>query len=454
MSLFGTDGVRGKANEVVTPQLAYQIGFAAGNHFRQKGGKRAVIGRDTRRSGSMLGAALASGFAAAGLDVETLGVVPTPCVSFAARTFGFDVAAVISASHNPAYDNGIKLLGADGGKLTTETEEQIEALIDKGVCATGSDIGRITPNNEAEPAYLDWLRSLHANNLNGLKLAIDCANGAAHKIAPKLFAELGAELVLHGNHPDGDNINENCGATDPHVVQSLTHDSGAHLGISFDGDADRCVFSDELGNLINGDKFMAAWALHQSRSGGLRSSVVVGTVMSNSGFEHALSSHGIRLERTDVGDRNVAARIKETGSEIGGEQSGHIIFSDLTPTGDGLLTALQMTLLLSNSGSAASKLEPIFENWPQLMLNIYVSDKSLINSTVVVDGIQESTERLGAQGRILVRPSGTQPMIRVMVEAKEYGLRDQIADELGRLIVQEMKGEIRGRVDLTHALGD
>jgi phosphoglucosamine mutase len=452
VSLFGTDGVRGVANVELTPDLALRLGRAAGLWAIKHGGTRAVIGMDTRRSGAMLSSALVAGLNSAGLDVTLLGVAPTPAVSFAARTGDFSLGAVVSASHNPAEDNGIKFLGHDGRKLTDENEAEIETLLDS---APGGRVGRLEESRDFLGLYENWLLDQLPERLTGFRIAMDCANGAAFEIAPRTFRDLGAEVIPINVEPDGDNINLQCGATHPSVIQELTLEVGAALGISFDGDADRCVFSDEQGKLINGDRTMGIWAAFWRTWSGLEPPTVVGTVMSNMGFEHALADKGIHLERTNVGDRYVAQRMAETGAKVGGEQSGHIIFGDLAPTGDGLLTAIELLRVMQKSGCAASELPPVFENWPQLLINVRVRDRREWESAENVKSlIEKQAQSLGARGRINVRPSGTQPVIRVMVEASEASERDRVASEIVAAIERELGGQVQGRVDLTHALGD
>lgn len=449
MSLFGTDGIRGLANTRLSPDLAVRLGRAAGICLVLQGGSSVVIGRDTRRSGGMLGAALAAGFNSAGVDTVSLGVVPTPTISHAVRIGDrFDMGAVISASHNPAPDNGIKFLGHDGRKLTDEMEAAIEAEMTTEPSVTGSSLGLLKQDREPAEAYLQWLAGLLPERLDGFKLAVDCANGAAYELAPRLLQQLGAEIVAIGIEPDGDNINAQCGATNPGMIQQLTVEVGASLGIAFDGDADRCVFSDENGALINGDRTMGIWAAwHGAPS-------IVGTVMSNMGFEKSLQELGIGFERTNVGDKYVARRMDEIGAKVGGEQSGHIIFSELTPTGDGLLTAIQMLRVLRLSGCAASELPPVFENWPQLLVNIGISDREAWNAASSLQDFVAAKQDDLDGGRVVVRPSGTQPMIRVMVESKDRERRDRVTDEIVSRVVSELGGEIHGRVDLTNALGD
>jgi phosphoglucosamine mutase len=400
----------------------------------------------------MLGAALASGICASGVDVTSMGVAPTPAVSHAARSGAFDFAAVISASHNPAEDNGIKLLGSDGAKLKMEDEAEISSLMNQQQRAAGVDLGRISADAALADAYLDFLVGV-STDLSGMRIAVDCAHGAAAELAPRLLKQLGAEVTAVGAEPDGDNINAGCGATHPAVIHQLTIDTKSEVGISFDGDADRCVFSDERGRLINGDRLMAHWAV--SAGAELSPKIVVGTVMSNLGFERALLERGITLERTPVGDRHVADRMKQTGAKIGGEQSGHIIFGDHSPTGDGLLTAIQLLNVLKKSVARASELEPAFDNWPQVMINVRIADRNGWDECeAVTAAIQRAEASLDGTGRVVVRASGTQPMIRVMVEAQGEAERDAQAEAIVSVIEAELGGTRQSRVDLTNALGD
>ncbi|MBS1723055.1 MAG: phosphoglucosamine mutase [Armatimonadetes bacterium] len=455
--LFGTDGVRGIANEKLTPELAFQIGQAAGRWLRESGQHpRVVMGRDTRKSGPMIGASLASGFCSAGVDVDTLGIVPTGCVSWAAMTGEYGLGAVISASHNPAPDNGIKLIGSDGRKVAEETERWIEgnlgAAFDR---PTGNSVGMLEPSFGLIDSYLDWLVALVPEGLQGMTVAMDCGDGAAYELAPRLFERLGARVVSTGISPNGTNINAQGGATKPETIQSLASSTGADIGIAFDGDADRAVFSDDQGRLINGDRTMAIWCAHWSRSGGLDPALVVGTVMTNGGFEQYMLAQGVNVHRTDVGDKYVSARLRETGGKIGGEQSGHIIFSDVLPTGDGLVTALQVVRVLKREGRRASDFFGDYESWPQLLVNVSVKEKDGWESRPKVSqSIASGQEALQSHGRLNVRPSGTQPMLRVMVEADNYELRDRVSKGIVQAMIEDLGGEVYSTVDLTHALGD
>lgn len=451
---FGTDGIRGVANAKLTPELAFRLGQGAGRTLENK---RVVIGRDTRRSGPMLGAALAAGFCSVGVDVVALGVVPTPAVAQIARRFGYGLGAVISASHNPAPDNGIKLIGPDGGKVPDAQELEIERLMDEAIDdrPQGSEIGLLTSDRADVAHYVDFLLSLVPEGLSGMKIAVDAANGAAYELAPLVLEELGAEIVLVAAEPDGNNINLECGATHPQRVQELTKSAGCHIGVAFDGDADRAVFSDQEGRLINGDRTIAIWSAYRQECGELDPPTVVGTVMSNGGFGAWLDSRGITLERAPVGDKYVSERIRATGARIGGEQSGHIIFPALGPTGDGLATALELFRTIKLSGRMASSWYDEFENWPQVLINVTVREREGWETHPnVSQALQAAADQLGNRGRVNVRPSGTQPMIRVMVEADGYDLRDEVASMVLRAMETDLDAKVYSRVDLTHALGD
>jgi phosphoglucosamine mutase len=455
--LFGTDGIRGIANAKLTPELAFSIGQAAGIWLQQSEEPHAaVIGMDTRRSGPMLEAALAAGLCSTGVDVLCLGVAPTPAVSFVARTGPYGLGVIISASHNPAPDNGIKLVGHDGKKLADAVELEIESLAGADFARpTGESVGAIRRDSEALAGYLDMLENIVPERLEGMKVAVDCAHGAAAFLGPEILRLLGAQVIAVGVAPDGLNINAAGGATKPETVQELTVSSGSDVGVAFDGDADRAVFSDDKGRLINGDRTIGVWAAHQQRVNALHPSVVVGTVMSNGGFERYMTQGGIRLERTPVGDKYVAQKISETGARIGGEQSGHIIFPEHGPTGDGLVTMLEFLRVLKTEGRTASSYYDEYQPWPQMLVNVEVADRATWDSGAMVqEALGQAATALGSQGRINVRPSGTQPMIRVMVEADSYELRDAVVEDVVTALEQEAGGKVYSRVDLTNALGD
>lgn len=452
---FGTDGVRGVANQKLTVELAMALGQAAGRWMIETGQvRRAVIGRDTRRSGPMLSCALASGLCSAGIDVISLEVAPTPTIAFAARTGDFGLGAIISASHNPAPDNGIKFVGHDGCKLSDEVELRIEewmALTEPG--PVGAGVGDFAVDRQGIQEYLRFLESTVPAGLGGLKVAVDAAHGAAFELGPQILRQLGAEVHVIGVEPDGMNINAVGGATKPDTIQSFTREVGAQIGVAFDGDADRAVFSDETGRLINGDRTIGIWAAHYQQSGELNPPVVVGTVMSNGGFAAYMDARGIKLERTPVGDKYVAQRIQETGALLGGEQSGHIIFPRRGPTGDGLVTMLELLKVLKAEGRPASAFYDDYQPWPQVMINVGVESTAGWKEKVYAE-IEQGELEVAGRGRIVVRPSGTQPVIRVMVEADDYDLRDRVADRIVAAMERELGGKVHGRVDLTYALGD
>lgn len=451
---FGTDGIRGVANEKLTPELAFKLGQGAGRWLIKHGHPtHVVIGRDTRRSGPMLGAAMSAGLCSVGIDVTVMGVAPTPAVVYAARKGPFGLGAIISASHNPAPDNGIKLVGHDGKKLSDEAELEIEGLFDAGQESrpTGMKVGYLQSSQRPIEDYLQFLESLVPERFDGLHVAVDAANGAAFELAPAILARLGAQVSVMGVTPDGMNINADGGATKPEAIQRYTVEQGCDIGIAFDGDADRAIFSDERGRLINGDCTIALWANHHQ----IEPRTVVGTLMSNGGFASYLDQIGIQLERTPVGDKYVAQRIAETGAKIGGEQSGHIIFPDYQPTGDGLITMLEVLKVLRASGQASSSFVDAYENWPQILINVEVADRQTWNQPAAVrEVLAESETLLAGRGRLNVRASGTQPMVRIMVEAQEYDLRDRVADGILKALEAHSGAKVYSKVDLTHALGD
>lgn len=456
--LFGTDGVRGVANEKITPELAFQIGQAAGAWLKGTSAPaRVLVGRDTRKSGPMLGAALASGFCSVGVDVETLGVFPTGGVCYLTMVGDYGMGAVISASHNPAEDNGIKLVGDDGRKIPEEVERLIEATLEgnHGPRPLGGDVGSLSACGSAVQTYSDWLVSKVPEGLEGMTVAMDCGHGSAWEIAPAVFERLGAKVVPTGIRPTGMNINAEGGATKPETIQQLSVLNRVDIGVAFDGDADRAVFSDSQGRLINGDRTMAIWCAHWRHEGQLDPALVVGTVMTNGGFEQYMTREGVALERADVGDKYVSALLREKGGRIGGEQSGHIIFSDQLPTGDGLLTALEICRVLSREKRQASDFFGDYDSWPQSLVNVKVgSTEGWRERPAIAHAIVEAETALTGRGRLNIRPSGTQPVIRIMVEADAEGLRDQVSDSVVQVLLAELGGEIYSRVDLTHALGD
>ena len=451
---FGTDGIRGIANDKLTPELAFQLGQSSGRWLLDSHGTtRVVIGRDTRRSGPMLGAALAAGFCSVGIDVVVLGIVPTPAIVHAARVGEFGLGAIISASHNPAPDNGIKLVDHSGRKLTDESELEIERYFDRTLDRrpVGDSVGYLGTSKREIEEYLEFLESIVPERLDGMKVALDAADGAAYELGPAILARLGAQVSVTGVSPDGMNINEHGGATKPSTIQDFTVSSESQIGVAFDGDADRAIFSDEKGRLINGDRTIGLWAHHHR----IEPQIVVGTVMSNGGFEAYMTGSGIRLERAPVGDKYVAQRIEATGAKIGGEQSGHIIFPERQPSGDGLVTMLEVLRVLKQLEEPASKFVDAYEPWPQILINVQVADRETwSDSPEVNDALEKATSDLGSNGRVNVRASGTQPMVRLMVEASGYELRDQVAAELLQALESHAGARVYSKVDLTHALGD
>ncbi|AIE87827.1 phosphoglucosamine mutase [Fimbriimonas ginsengisoli] len=452
---FGTDGVRGVANQKLTPELAFSLGQAAGRWLIANGQpRRAVLGRDTRKSGTMLEASLAAGLCSVGVDVVSLGVAPTPAIAFAARTGNYGLGGIVSASHNPAPDNGIKFVGHDGRKLPDTEELRIEALMSsEEERPTGAGVGTYELDRSELEGYMNLLESAVPERLEGMHIAVDAAHGAAYELGPQILHRLGADVVLMGASPDGLNINAEGGATKPQTIQDFTKGAGAAIGVAFDGDADRAVFSDEQGRLINGDRTIGIWAAHYQERAELDPPVVVGTVMSNGGFEAYMTARGIRLERAPVGDKYVAERIERTSALVGGEQSGHIIFPRRGPTGDGLMTMLELLRVLKVEDRPASSFYDDYQPWPQIMVNMAVASKDGWETKIKAE-LEQGEKDLNGHGRLVVRPSGTQPVIRVMVEADDYELRDRVCDNIVAAMERELGGHVEGRVDLTYALGD
>ena len=437
-SLFGTDGVRGRANsEPMTAEIAMRIGMAAGQVFRRGGHRhRAVIGKDTRLSGYMIEQALTAGFLSVGVDVLLLGPIPTPAVGFLTRSMRADMGVMISASHNSYEDNGIKLFGPDGFKLSDAVETEIGALVGSPAgmtLAAPAAIGRARRLDDVEGRYIEAVKSSAAGglDLSGLKIAVDCANGAAYKVAPTVLWELGAEVVRVGVSPDGFNINDKCGSTHPAVLQEQVVTHGADIGIALDGDADRVLLVCEQGRLIDGDQLMATIADLWARDGRLTGGGVVATVMSNLGLERYLAVRGLSLARTQVGDRYVLERMRADGFNLGGEQSGHIIMTDHATTGDGLMAALQALSVMIKAGKPASEVFHAFTPVPQLLKNVRVGDaNAAMSAASVVEAIAVAEQRLGKNGRVLVRKSGTEPLVRVMAEGDDSDLVRTVVDQI------------------------
>jgi phosphoglucosamine mutase len=429
--IFGTDGVRGRANQhPMTAETALRLGQAVGRLFLRGGERgRVVIGKDTRLSGYMIESALQAGFTSAGMDVFLLGPVPTPAVGMLTRSLRADVGVMVSASHNPYHDNGVKFFGPDGFKLSDETEAEIERLIGEPPSLAASDhIGRAKRIEGGAERYVEFAKATFPKglSLDGLRIVIDCANGAAYRTAPTVLWELGAEIVPLGVAPDGFNINAGCGSTDPEAARRKVIETRADLGIALDGDADRVHLIDETGRIIDGDQIMALIAERWAAEGRLTGGALVATIMSNLGLERRLAARGVRVERTKVGDRYVVERMRAGGFNIGGEQSGHMILSDFTTTGDGLVAALQVLAALVEGGRPASETLRLFEPLPQILRNVrYAPGARPLDSAGVKAAVAEAEARLAGAGRLVIRPSGTKPVIRVMAEGEDPALVEQ-----------------------------
>jgi phosphoglucosamine mutase len=434
--LFGTDGVRGAANSPpMTPEVVMKIGMAAGRLFtRGEHRHRVVIGKDTRLSGYMIESALVAGFTSVGMDVFQFGPLPTPAVAMLTRSLRADLGVMISASHNPFHDNGIKLFGPDGNKLSDETERQIEALMANGLetgLAEPAKLGRAKRIDDSQARYIEFAKRTFPKNLrlDGMRVVIDCANGAAYKVAPAVLWELGAEVFALGVSPDGFNINLDCGSTAPQAMSAKVREMRADFGIALDGDADRVVMADERGRVIDGDQILALIARSWSKSGELKGNGVVGTVMSNMGLDRYLKNMGLTLSRAAVGDRYVIEKMREGGFNVGGEQSGHIILNDFSTTGDGLIAALQVLAVLAAENKPASEAARLYEPLPQVLENVRFRNGSPLEDARVKSQIDAGAARLNGKGRLLVRKSGTEPVIRIMAEGEnERELRDVVRE--------------------------
>lgn len=437
---FGTDGVRGVANLELTPELAFRLGRCGGYVLTNNQSDRrpkVIIGRDTRISGHMLEAALVAGLLSIGIEVMRLGVISTPGVAYLTRALGADAGVMISASHNPVKDNGIKFFGGDGFKLSDEKEAEIEQLIDAQndelPRPVGGDIGVVMDYREGGQKYISYLKTTVKHRFEGLKVVLDCANGAVSSLAPQLFCDLGVDAVFLGNNPDGLNINEGCGSTHPEKLQQAVLENKANLGLSFDGDADRLIAVDEKGNIVDGDQILFILSSAMAKALKLKQNTVVSTVMSNIGFYKALELAGIEAQQTKVGDRYVMEEMLKGNYNLGGEQSGHVIMLDYNTTGDGMLTAIQLLDVLKAEGKTLHELASRMRKYPQILVNIQVGDKTKLDGNAnVAAAVREVEEKLGDSGRVLVRPSGTEPIVRVMAEGPdEDELRayvDQIVD--------------------------
>ena len=432
---FGTDGIRGATNvSPMTAEMAMKVGMAAGAYFlRGDHRHRVVIGKDTRLSGYMLESARVAGFTSVGMDVVMVGPMPTPAVAMLTQSMRADIGVMISASHNPYADNGIKLFGPDGYKLSDEAEAAIEALIDGDVPLVTSDqIGRARRIEDAQGRYIHFAKSTFPENLrlDGMRIVIDCANGAAYKVAPSALWELGADVVAIGVTPNGTNINDGVGSTAPQTLAETVVASGADIGIALDGDADRLIVVDETGTIVDGDQLMATIAASWARQGRLAGGGLVATVMSNLGLERHLAAQGLGLVRTKVGDRHVLEKMRSSGYNVGGEQSGHIILSDYATTGDGLVAALQILAEVKRSGAPAGEVLHRFEPLPQLLKNVRFGGGKPLDDEAVKAVIVQAEAELAGKGRLVIRPSGTEPVIRVMAEGDDLGQVERVVDRI------------------------
>ncbi len=435
--LFGTDGIRGTANALpMTSEIALKVGMAAGKLFTNGDYRhRVVIGKDTRLSGYMIESALVSGFTAVGMDVFQLGPMPTPAVAMLTRSLRADLGVMISASHNPYEDNGIKLFGPDGYKLSDKTELEIENLMEQGsetLLVKPNDIGRAKRIDSAQERYIEFAKRTLPRNIrfDGLRVVVDCANGSAYQVAPAALWELGAEVISVGVEPNGFNINKDCGSTAPAALCKKVCEVRADIGIALDGDADRVLIIDEKGHLIDGDQLMAVVAKSWQNRGLLAGGGVVATVMSNLGLERHLEGLGLSLARTPVGDRYVVEHMRKHGFNVGGEQSGHIVLSDYATTGDGLVTALQVLAVVSESGKPVSEVCNQFEPMPQVLKNVRFKKGQPLDDQKVIKVIDESKGKLGKTGRLVIRPSGTEPVIRVMAEGDDAKLIGKVVNDI------------------------
>ncbi|HET9160824.1 MAG TPA: phosphoglucosamine mutase [Caulobacteraceae bacterium] len=444
-SYFGTDGIRGRANAYpMTAEVALRVGLAAGKLFRSGADRRqlVVIGKDTRLSGYMIEPALVAGFTSMGMDVRLFGPLPTPAVAMMTRSMRADLGVMISASHNAFHDNGIKLFGPDGYKLSDAREAEIEAHMDEGLTeglVGPAELGRVKRIDDAQARYVEIIKATFPRDLNlaGLRVVIDCANGAAYKVAPTVLYELGAEVKPIGVSPDGFNINEECGSTHTATMSKAVKEYRADIGIALDGDADRLMICDENGNVVDGDQIMAIIACHFAEQGQLQGGGVVATVMSNLGLERHLAGKGIKLERTPVGDRYVVARMREGGFNVGGEQSGHVVLSDFSTTGDGMIAALQVLAVMRRTGKPMSALARQFEPVPQRLENVkFAKGATPLKNETVLSVIAAAEAKLNGTGRILVRPSGTEPLIRIMAEGDDEALVNQLVSEIAGAVKQ------------------
>lgn len=442
---FGTDGVRGVANRELTAELAYKIGRCGGYVLTKEVAKpKVLIGLDTRVSGKMLEASLTAGLLSIGADVILLGVLSTPAVAYLTRTMGADAGVMISASHNPVEDNGIKFFGRDGFKLLDETELEIEALMDQEVDELprpiGKELGTVKVDTVAKWMYLDYLKSTVKHRFDGMRIVLDCANGAAYELAPKLFADLGAEVITMAAEPNGLNINDHCGSTHPEHLQEEVVRQKADLGLAFDGDADRLIAVDATGEVVDGDHLLLICGESMNREGRLNGSTIVSTVMSNIGFYKAVDQFGLQSVKTAVGDRYVMEEMRKNGFNLGGEQSGHIIFLEHSTTGDGMLSGIQLVNTLKGDGKSLAEAKTMMRQYPQVLVNVRVADKSKYAGNAVIEqAVADVEKELGDNGRVLVRPSGTESLIRVMAEGPEANIVEAYVQQIVDVVQRELQ---------------
>ena len=445
--MFGTDGVRGEANLELTPELAYRLGRAAALYFNKDGQARPeiLIGRDTRISGAMFISALAAGVCSAGGHAVIAGIIPTPAVAYLTKKHKMAAGIVVSASHNPFGDNGIKFFGGDGYKLPDEIEDEIEAIVhriekqDDFYRPSGPSVGSLKYNKALLQEYIDFVLSTTDTRLDGMKIVLDCANGAAYEAMPEILRQLGADLTVIHDEPNGLNINDACGSTHLESLIRKVKEVGADIGVAHDGDADRCLCVDEKGNILDGDRMLVICGLALKEKGALPGDTIVTTVMANIGFHKAVKAAGGRVEVTKVGDRYVLEEMRAHGYALGGEQSGHIIFGDIATTGDGLVTALQVLRVLKQKGCAASEMTAMMTSYPQLLVNVTVKTKDGWEENARIQkSIDDESALLGDNGRILVRPSGTEPLIRVMAEGPEQGQLEEICQRIADVVREEL----------------
>lgn len=443
--LFGTDGIRGVANQELTPELAFKVGRVGGyvlTKHQSEGKAKVVVGRDTRVSGIMLESALIAGLLSIGAEVVRLGVISTPGVAYMTKALGAQAGVMISASHNPVEDNGIKFFGGDGYKLLDAMEDEIEQTLAQDVDTLprpiGADVGTITDYFEGAQKYISYLKSTVSGDFAGLKIVIDCANGAVSALAPRLLADLEADVIPITSNPNGTNINLQCGSTHPENLQKAVVEHEAHLGLAFDGDADRLIAVDEQGNLVDGDHILYICGTALKNKGKLQQDTIVSTVMANYGLNAALQSAGIAMKQTAVGDRYVMEEMRKGNYNLGGEQSGHVIFLDHITTGDGLLTALQLIQAIKEAGLPLSQLASQVTKYPQVLVNVRVKTKQGWDDNAnIKQAIAEGEQALGSSGRILVRPSGTEPLLRVMIEGIDETTIREMAERIAKVIEQE-----------------